>query len=59
MDLAVGISYDANIGHARDVILAAIAESDYVLAEPAASVGVTELGDNSVNLTVPPLGQGV
>ena len=52
--LAVGIAYDADISKAREVILKAIAESDYVLDSPAASVGVTELADNSVNLTVRP-----
>lgn len=54
MDLSVGISYDANIQQAREVILKAIAKSDYVLESPAASVGVTELADNSVNLSVRP-----
>jgi len=54
MDLAVGISYDADIAQAREVILKAIAESEYVLDSPAASVGVSELADNSVNLTVRP-----
>jgi len=54
MNLAVGISYDANIKQARDVILKAIATSDYVLDSPAATVGVIELADNSVNLTVRP-----
>jgi len=54
MNLAVGISYDANIQQARDVIIKAISKSDYVLDSPAPSVGVTELADNSVNLTVRP-----
>lgn len=54
MDLAVGISYDANIQQAREVILNAISTSDYVLDSPAPTVGVTELADNSVNLTVRP-----
>ncbi len=54
MDLAVGISYDADIQKAREVILETISKSDYVLESPAPSVGVTELADNSVNLTVRP-----
>lgn len=54
MDLAVGISYDADIKHARDVILKAVAESEYVLESPAPRVGVTELADNGVNLTIRP-----
>lgn len=54
MNLSVGIAYDANIQHAREVILKAIGGSDYVLDSPAPSVGVTELADNSVNLSVRP-----
>lgn len=54
MDLSVGISYDADIQQARDVILTTIKQSDFVLDTPAPSVGVTELADNSVNLTVRP-----
>jgi len=54
MNLAVGIAYDANIQQAREVILKAISASDYVLDSPAPSVGVVELADNSVNLTVRP-----
>ena len=54
MDLSVGISYDANIQQARDVILKAISQSDLVLESPAATVGVVELADNSINLTVRP-----
>lgn len=54
MDLTVGISYDADIEHARKVILEAITASDYVLDSPAPSVGVAGLGDNSVDLTVRP-----
>jgi len=54
MDLSVGISYDADIQQAREVILEALSKSKYVLESPAPSVGVTELADNSVNLTVRP-----
>lgn len=54
MDLAVGISYSADIQKAREVILKAISSSDYVLESPAPSIGVAELADNSVNLTVRP-----
>lgn len=54
MDLAVGISYDADIQQAREVILDAISKSEYVLSTPVPSIGVSELADNSVNLTVRP-----
>jgi small conductance mechanosensitive channel len=54
MDLLVGIGYDDDIDQARDVILAAIKQSEYVLDDPAPGVSVAELGDNSVNLAVRP-----
>ena len=54
MDLSVGIAYDADIEKAREAILNAIAKSDYVLESPTATVGVVELADNSINLTVRP-----
>ena len=54
MNLAVGISYDADIQKAREVILAAIAKSSHVLDTPKPDVVVTELADNSVNLAVRP-----
>ena len=54
MDISVGIAYDADIQQAREVILSAIKKSDYVLDSPEPTVGVTELADNSVNLTVRP-----
>ena len=54
MNLAVGISYDADIQKAREVVLAAIAKSSHVLDTPKPDVVVTELADNSVNLAVRP-----
>lgn len=54
MELTVGIGYGDDIDRARDVLLAAIRESDYVVDDPAPSVTVAELGDNSVNLAVRP-----
>lgn len=54
MNLAVGIAYDADIQKARDAILTAINKSEYVLDTPKADVVVTELADNSINLSVRP-----
>ncbi len=54
MELLVGIGYNDDIDKARDVIMSAIKESDYVLDDPAPAVTVAELGDNSVNLAVRP-----
>ena len=54
MDLVVGIGYEDDIDKAREVILGAIRNSDYVLEDPAPKVTVAELGDSSVNLAVRP-----
>jgi small conductance mechanosensitive channel len=54
LDLVVGIGYEDDIDKAREVLLAAVKESDYVLDEPAPAVSVAELGDSSVNLAVRP-----
>jgi len=48
----VGISYDASITHAREVILETIADIEGVRTEPKPAVVVDELGDSSVNLLV-------
>lgn len=54
VDLVVGISYGADIKHARDVLLAAMHANPKVMRDPAPSVNVLELGDSSVNLAVRP-----
>ena len=46
LDLIVGIGYDDDIDKARDVLLSAVKESEYVLDEPAPAVSVAELGDS-------------
>jgi len=54
LDLTVGISYNDDIDKAREVILAALPKSEYVLDEPAPKVTVAGLGDSSVDLAVRP-----
>ncbi len=54
LDLEIGIGYGDDIDKAREVLLAAVAASDYVLDEPALKVTVASLGDSSVNLAVRP-----
>jgi small conductance mechanosensitive channel len=53
-DLVVGISYNDDIGKARDVILGILKAEKRVLEDPAPVVAVSELGDSSVNLVVRP-----
>ncbi len=51
-EIAVGISYDADIQKAKDIILNLLKADERVHDDPAPAVVVTSLGDNSVNLSV-------
>ena len=50
--LSVGISYDANIQQAREVILAVLDKDDRISTNDNREVLVSELGDSSINLSV-------
>lgn len=54
MEITVGIGYDDDIDRAREAVIAAVKQSEYVVDEPAPSVTVAGLGDNSVDLAVRP-----
>ncbi|MEO0894889.1 MAG: mechanosensitive ion channel domain-containing protein [Bacteroidota bacterium] len=54
VDLVVGISYDADIKQAREVLMKVMEEDPKVMDNPAPSVNVLELADSSVNLAVRP-----
>jgi small conductance mechanosensitive channel len=54
LDLSVGIAYDADIGKAKEVLLAVLNEHSLILKDPAPFVGVEALADSSVNLAVRP-----
>jgi len=54
VDLVIGIGYDDDIKKAHDVLNKILGEKDYVLKDPAWTVAVSELGDNSVNFVVRP-----
>lgn len=54
VDLTIGISYDANIKDAKDVLMKVLTSHPKVLKDPAPFIGVSELGDSSVNLAVRP-----
>lgn len=51
-EVRVGIGYGDDIGHALQVLQAVLAADHRVLADPAPSVYVTDLGDSAVNLMV-------
>lgn len=52
VDLVAGISYEDNIGRAREALMDIMNNHPFVLADPAPTVEVLELADSSVNLAV-------
>jgi len=54
IDLIMSISYSDDIGKAIDAINNVLSAEKRVLADPAPTVAVVELGDSSVNLVVRP-----
>lgn len=54
LNIALGISYEADIKKARAIIMETVGEHSLVLKQPSADVVVTELADSSVNLMVRP-----
>ena len=52
IDMTFGISYDANIKVAKDILMNVLINHPNVLKDPAPFVGVKELADSSVNLAV-------
>ncbi|MBI9033589.1 MAG: mechanosensitive ion channel [Bacteroidales bacterium] len=53
-DMVFGISYTSNIQTAKNVFQKLINEDDRILKNPAPFIGVLELADSSVNITVRP-----
>lgn len=54
VDLTIGISYDADIKTAKELLEKTLAANPKVLKSPAPAVTVSELADSSVNLAVRP-----
>lgn len=54
IDLVVGCGYNDDLDKVRKVLEDIIAGDDRILADPAAFIGVSELGDSSVNFVVRP-----
>ena len=52
VDIIVGISYEDNIKHAKEVLANIINENSKVLKDRSVGINVTELADSSVNLTI-------
>ena len=54
IDLVVGVSYDADVRHAKRVLEEIVNNTDLVLDNPEPLVAVHELADSSVNFVVRP-----
>jgi small conductance mechanosensitive channel len=54
LDMVFGVSYDDDLKVAKDVLTRVCTDHPMVLAEPALSIFVLSLGDNSVNFAVRP-----
>ena len=54
VDMVAGISYGDDMSQAKGILEQILADHPKVLAEPAASVAVKELGNSSVNFVVRP-----
>ncbi|MFD2696903.1 mechanosensitive ion channel family protein [Mesonia sediminis] len=50
--ITIGISYDADIKQAKDILENLMLEQENIMRDPAPQVVVTELADNSVNLSL-------
>lgn len=54
IDLIVGISYDADMRIAKDILKKLVDADERILKDPAPTIAVSELGDSSVNLICRP-----
>ncbi|PIF47641.1 small conductance mechanosensitive channel [Chryseobacterium sp. 52] len=48
----IGVSYNADLKQAKEILLQVIKNNEYALETPAPQVVVTELGDSAVNLSI-------
>ncbi|MEI8623658.1 mechanosensitive ion channel [Pseudoalteromonas sp. B137] len=54
IDLVIGVGYDADLRHAKEVLKSVLDAETRILKDPAYNVSVNELGDSSVNFIVRP-----
>ncbi len=54
VDLVIGVSYDADLSHVKSVLEEILDNESRILKDPAPTIGVLELADNSVNFAVRP-----
>lgn len=54
IDLVIGVSYDADLRQAKEVLKSVLDKESRILKDPAYTVAVSELADSSVNFVVRP-----
>jgi len=54
IDLVIGISYDADIKQAKNILNEIVMADERILKDPAVTLGVLELADSSVNIALRP-----
>ena len=54
IDLVIGISYEADIKQAKNILNEIVMEDERILKDPAVTLGVLELADSSVNIALRP-----
>ncbi len=54
VDLVIGVGYGDDLKKVREILEDILAKDDRFLEDPAPTIGVLELGDNSVNFAVRP-----
>ena len=54
MDMVIGVGYSDDLKKVREILEDILAKDDRILEDPAPTIGVLELGDNSVNFAVRP-----
>lgn len=52
VELTVGAAYESDVRHVRKVLEGIVADDSRILPDPAPFIGISELGDNSVNFVV-------
>lgn len=54
IDLVIGVSYDADLKHAKQILTDVVKADERVLENPKPNIAVSELADSSVNFVVRP-----
>ncbi|MCH1925169.1 mechanosensitive ion channel [Shewanella sp. C32] len=54
LDLVIGVSYDADIKKAKQLLIEILENNEKVLKDPAYTVGLNDLADSSINFVVRP-----